>query len=77
MGCNSSSFFLFKNKLNGEFKELHGSHCSCYGFEDQFSLEDTSIEYLKSDNFGFSTGGYDDDEKENNKIKVKEFLKEL
>ena len=63
-GCDSSSFFLFRDK-EGKLYEVHGSHCSCYGFEDQFDLEFTTIEALKfriNESYNhsvFSTGGYD------------------
>ena len=68
-GCDSSSFFLFKDGA-GKLYELHGSHCSCYGFEGQFSLEESDAEALKvranGKNWGlFSTGGYDDNRDSN------------
>ena len=62
-GCDSSNWFLFRK--NGELFENHGSHCSCYGFEDQWSPESTSAAYLLSDKFYLSTGGYDDAEVSN------------
>lgn len=58
-GCDSTSFFLLRDKETNKLYENHGSHCSCYGFEGQFCPEETSVEYLKSNNFYFSTGGYD------------------
>lgn len=57
-GCDSSSFFLLRERATGKLFENHGSHCSCYGFEDQWTPEETTLEYLKSDKFSFSTGGY-------------------
>jgi hypothetical protein len=68
-GCDSTSFFLFKDK-QGMVYELHGSHCSCYGFEGQFRLEESDTEALKvrakGKNWGlFSTGGYDDNSDSN------------
>ena len=69
-GCDSSSFFLLRDK-DGKLFEVHGSHCSCYGFEGQFNLEETTIEALKfriNESYNhsvFYTGGYDDHEKEN------------
>lgn len=75
-GCDSSSFFLFRRKSDGIYLENHGSHCSCYGFEGQFSPEETTKEYLKSEKFNFSCGGYDDHETDN-QIAVKKFLAEL
>src|SRR5687768_16277755 len=44
-GCDSSSYFLFKDG-EGNLFEIHGSHCSCYGFEGQFELEPTTIKAL-------------------------------
>lgn len=72
-GCDSSSFFLFRDRETKELYENHGSHCSCYGFEGQFSPEKTTIEYLKSDNFYFSTGGYDSSDVANTKA-VKDYI---
>jgi hypothetical protein len=74
-GCDSTSFFVFRNKENGTLYEMHGSHCSCYGFEGQFKLEETTIEALKSrvenarsrdqdeedEHSIFCVGGYDND----------------
>jgi len=77
-GCDSSSFFLFKQKDTGKLFELSGSHCSCYGFEDQFKLEETTPAALKlrSQNGWFFTGGYDEDE-DNNVNKVSDFINSL
>lgn len=75
-GCDSASWFLLRNKDNGKYFEFSGSHCSCYGFEGQFDLEETTVEYLKSDKFAFYCGGYDDHETENQRA-VKEFLRAL
>lgn len=76
-GCDSSSYFLLKDKLTNEYYEVHGSHCSCYGFEDQFTPVKAEVAYLKSDNFGFSTGGYDQGAEENKKRVKQFFLKNL
>jgi hypothetical protein len=77
-GCDSSSFFLLRNKKTGKLFEIHGSHCSCYGFEGQLDLEETDIVTLKERNKKgvFYTGGYDENEDENQKI-VKEFIESL
>lgn len=75
-GCDSSSFFLFRNRETNELFEMHGSHCSCMGFENQFSLESVTIEYLKSKHFGIPTGGYDD-QAENNKDKIKKYINDF
>jgi hypothetical protein len=34
-------------KIDGVLYEVHGSHCSCYGLEDQWELEETTIEALR------------------------------
>lgn len=31
----------------GKLYEVHGAHCSCYGLEDQWEPEETSIEALR------------------------------
>lgn len=64
-GCDSSSFFLLEKKSSGRLFEVHGSHCSCYGFEGQWLIEKTTKKYLKSDKFYFSSGGYDENDKQN------------
>lgn len=75
-GCDSSSWFLLKD-TKGQLFEVHGGHCSCYGFEsqiegglcpfcegqeDQFKPEETTLKYLVSDKFHFCCGGWDDDD---------------
>ena len=75
-GCDSSSWFLLKEKATGKLFETHGSHCSCYGFEGQFEPEETTVEYLQSDKFYFYCGGYDDNG-EQNKEAVFQYLKYL
>lgn len=72
-GCDSSSFFLLRHKETKVLYENHGSHCSCYGFEGQFTPEETSLDYLKSDNFYFCTGGYDSSGRGNIR-KVKDYI---
>ncbi len=61
-GCDSSSFFLVEDE-QGNLFEIHGSHCSCYGFEGQLQLEETSVKALlfriDNGNGVFYTGGYD------------------
>jgi hypothetical protein len=74
-GCDSSSYFLFKRR-NGTMFEVLGSHCSCDGFEGQWSPQEATVEYLKSDKFYLGTGGYDDNSDENQRA-VKEFFATL
>ncbi len=40
-----SAFVLFEQ--DGKLYEVYGSHCSCYGLEDQWSPEETSLEALQ------------------------------
>ena len=75
-GWDSSSWFLLKNKTSGEYFEFCGGHCSCYGFEGQFELEETSLEYLKSSRWKLSTCG-SDDYSDNNCSSVKKFISNL
>jgi hypothetical protein len=74
-GCDSSSFFLLKEKQTGELYEVRGSHCSCYGFEGQFEPEYCTVDYLKSRSFYVQTGGYDDDSTDNTKA-IKNYIQE-
>lgn len=74
-GCDSSSYFLLKNKQDNQLYEIHGSHCSCNGFEDQFQPTLVTVNYLKSDKFHFHTGGYDDSGEKNNSL-VKDYINE-
>lgn len=67
-GCDSSSFFLLKDKKSKKLYEIHGSHCSCFGFENQYTPEETTVQALKdraAKKYVFSTGGYDYDSDRN------------
>lgn len=75
-GCDSASWFLLRNKSTGGYFEFSGGHCSCYGFEGQFDLDPVGLDYLQGDKFGFSAGGYNYEETENQKA-VKNFLQTL
>lgn len=75
-GCDSSAWLLLRDRNSGALLEVHGSHCSCYGFEGQFKPEPTSLEYLNSDKLHFCCGGYDSHEN-SNKQAVKDFLKTI
>lgn len=66
-GCDSSSWFLLRHKERDTLHIISGGHCSCFGFEGQGQIEDTDIEYLKSDRFYFPCGGYDESRDENEK----------
>ena|ERR1700688_83073 len=59
---DGSAYVIYRNK--DKYYILHGSHCSCYGFEDQFYPEEYEKEEfkecMKRANFWFS----DKDKKE-------------
>lgn len=38
---------------DGKLYEVHGSHCSCYGLENQWDPEETSMEALKIRDFSY------------------------
>lgn len=68
-GCDSSSFFILKNKTSGSYAYVSGRHCSCYGFEGQFKPEDMPDEWFLRDDFTeYGYGGYDDDEEEHKRL---------
>lgn len=75
-GSDSSAWLLLRRCEDGALYEVHGSHCSCYGFEGQFGPEATTKEYLKSDKFSFSHGGYDRNEA-GNSAAVRAYLQDL
>lgn len=35
-------------KQNGILYDVYGSHCSCYGLEDQWDIKPTSVDFLLS-----------------------------
>ena len=79
-GCDSNAWLLLKDKQTKELFEVHASHCSCYGFEQQFEQqfepEETNLQYLKSDKFRYSTGGYDSNDQSNTE-QVIDFIKAM
>ena len=42
------AFYLMKDVQTGEFYEVNGGHCSCYGFEGQWEPESTTAEAIIS-----------------------------
>ena len=76
-GCDSTSYFLVREKTTGALFEVRGSHCSCYGFEDQWELEAVELAALKARAKKGETrmfpGGYDEDA-EKNQTAIKEFI---
>ena len=75
-GCDSSNFFLVREKKTGKLFYNYGSHCSCYGFEEQWEPSETELAYLKSDKFYVSTGGYDGDS-DGNRQAILGYIKKL
>ncbi|HHB2481351.1 TPA: hypothetical protein ACORDH_002802 [Bacillus cereus] len=51
-GCEGDAFVLFLE--NGKMYEVHGSHCSCFGLENQWNPEETTIKELE---FRLNNGG--------------------
>lgn len=45
-GCYEGSAFVLFRK-DGKLYEVNGSHCSCYGLEDQWDPEETLVESLE------------------------------
>lgn len=43
--CSGYAFVLFER--DGKLYEVNGSHCSCYGLEDQWDPEETTVEALR------------------------------
>ena len=43
---SGSCFVLLQEKSSGNLFEVNGSHCSCYGLENQWELEATTIESI-------------------------------
>ena len=69
-GEYAESFFLLKRNYDGALFEVHGSHCSCYGFEGQLDLEETNSAALKYRAInGHLLGGFDEFEKDEDIIK--------
>lgn len=40
---------LFRDAATGKLYEVHGSHCSCYGLEDQWEPQEVTIQDIVSD----------------------------
>lgn len=75
-GCDSSNYFLMRDRRTKELYEARGSHCSCYGFEGQWEPEKVELEYLKSDKHYISMGGYDSNDS-GNREQIYSFIKRL
>ena len=73
-GCDSMAHLIMRRKEDDALMYNQGSHCSCYGFEDQFEPEETSKEELQR--YSFYAGGYDNNEDSNQKA-MKDFIETL
>lgn len=49
-GYDASASILLFNPVEKQFYEIHGSHCSCYGFEGQFEPVVCPLEYIQKGN---------------------------
>ena len=38
---------IYRDTRDGKLYEVHGSHCSCYGLEDQWGPEETTVVALR------------------------------
>lgn len=58
-GCDSSAFYLARR--GNDVFEVHGSHCSCYGFEGQWDEEEipSAEALLARAERWYGLGGYD------------------
>ena len=78
-GMDSNSFFLLEDE-QGNLFEIHGSHCSCYGFERQLQLEETSVKALlfrlDNGNGVYSSGGYDYNTEFNDKA-IEDYIRQM
>ena len=73
-GCDSSAFIVFKH--SNRMYEVHGSHCSCNGFEGQWEPEETTVEAILDRPMIFYTGGYDLNS-DGNKKAIRKFISGL
>ena len=47
------AYFLLLHRATGKLYEIHAGHCSCYGFEGQFSPEETTVEFIFSPHYTY------------------------
>ena len=43
---SGDAFVILHHPEEGTFYEVNGNHCSCYGLEGQWEMEETSLEVL-------------------------------
>ena len=58
---NGSAFLLLQDKNTNKLYEVNGSHCSCYGLEGQFELEEVTKKELMFRLVNNKNYGIDDD----------------
>lgn len=74
-GCDSSAFLILRGRKDGKLYEVHGGHCSCYGFEGQFEPEDTTAAVMAARGY-ISLGGYDGNASDN-EATIRAFIAKL
>jgi hypothetical protein len=47
-GYDGSAWVLFQDRVTGNLFEVNGSHCSCYGLEDQWEPEAVNVRSLRN-----------------------------
>jgi hypothetical protein len=70
-GYDGTAFVLFRK--DGKLYEVHGSHCSCYGLEDQWEPEECTVESLTKTTPHIFEYNYNDEAKD----RFFQLLKEL
>ena len=56
--CDGEAFVLYE--YDGKLYEVHGSHCSCYGLEEQWEPEETTVEALDRTRGGWCVRHHED-----------------
>lgn len=50
---SGDAFVLLRDSKDGKLYEVNGSHCSCYGLEGQWDMEETTLELLNKRNYPY------------------------
>lgn len=58
---SGSAFVILRSRADGGLWEVHGSHCSCHGLEDQWDPEPTELKALLSRHEAQPLPGMDED----------------
>lgn len=64
------SYFLLLEKSTGKFYENSASHCSCYGFENQFEPTEVELDFLLSKHAYFGNVSDEDMKRIHSKLEV-------